>query len=143
MKKVLIFLMAISLLTACNNDKNAKVDRDKTSTDKDDYRKDDKKDVDDRDKEKDDTKSDVKETREDTDTDKSESWSRSDENKFMDDCEGTAKANVGAARANEYCDCMLQKIKKMYSSYIEADRKLAGSSQDEINRLASDCNEGQ
>ncbi|MBC7872509.1 MAG: hypothetical protein H7Y01_00860 [Ferruginibacter sp.] len=142
MKKVLIFLMAISLFTACNNDKNAKVDRDKTSTDKDDYRKDDKKDMDDGKKDDTkDTKSDDEDTREDTE--KSESWSRSDENKFMDDCEGTAKANVGAERANEYCDCMLQKIKKKYSSYVEADRKLAGSSQDEINKLASDCNGGQ
>lgn len=58
----------------------------------------------------------------------------------MSDCEGTAKQNVGAARANEYCDCMLQRMKKMYSSYTEADRDLAGATQDEINKLAAPCN---
>jgi len=135
MKKVLIFFLAVSLFAACNNDKNGKdtKDADKTSTDsrdKDDYKKDEKKD--------DDTKK--EETKSDDDSRDSEDWSKSDENKFMDDCEGTAKENVGAARANEYCDCMLEKIKKMYSSYTEADRKLAGSSQAEINKLAADCN---
>ena len=74
------------------------------------------------------------------DDDNGSGWTKSDESRFMSDCEGTAKQNVGAARANEYCDCMLQRMKKMYSSYTEADRDLAGATQDEINKLAAPCN---
>lgn len=137
MKKVLIFFMAISLFTACKNDKNGKTKTDKNSTDtrnKDDYKNDDKSSDE---KSSDEKSTDNKDSR---DNDNTPSWSKSDEGKFMDDCEGTAKQNVGAARANQYCDCMLQKIKTMYSTYSEADRKLAGSSKDEINKLAEDCN---
>ena len=80
---------------------------------------------------------------EDIDNDKSDyadGWTRSDEDKFVDECFGTASKNVGRTRANQYCDCMLAKIKKMYSSYNEANLKLGGMSQDQINRLAEDCN---
>jgi Ni/Co efflux regulator RcnB len=134
MKKLLVFILAASLFTACNNDKGKDRydrDRDKERT-KDDYRDadDDKKTTDDRDKDK----------TADDDSKTTTGWTSSDENRFMNDCEGTAVKNVGAARANEYCDCMLQKIKKMYNSYTEADRELAGSSEEAINRLADECN---
>ncbi|MEI2737292.1 MAG: hypothetical protein V9F01_00740 [Chitinophagaceae bacterium] len=135
MKKLLIFLMAVSLLTACNNDKKNTRDRDDRSStrEKDDYRN-----SDDKTDNKDDMGKDDART-EDRDTD-NQGWTRSDENKFMDDCERTAKENVGAARANEYCDCMLQRMKKMYSSYKEADDDLKGATQEEINKLAAPCN---
>lgn len=131
MKKTLILLVAVSFFTACNNDKSSKDKNDRNSSDnqnKDDYRNNENN-----------TDNNKNESRDKEDN--TASWPRSDENKFMDDCEGTAKQNVGAARANEYCDCMLQKIKKMYSSYMEADRKLAGRTQEEINQLAADCNQ--
>jgi hypothetical protein len=67
-------------------------------------------------------------------------WTSSDESKFMSSCEGTASKNVGAARANQYCDCMLQKLKNSFSSYDEANRGLGNKSQEEINQLAADCN---
>jgi hypothetical protein len=80
---------------------------------------------------------------EQTDNDKSDyadGWTRSDEDKFVDECFGTASKNVGRTRASQYCECMLAKIKKMYSSYNEANLKLGRMSQDQINRLAEDCN---
>ena len=134
--------MAVSLFTACKNDKSSKDKDDRSSTkEKDDYsNSDDKKEDKSTDyKTKDDnTATDDKPAQ--SDDDNGAGWSRSDENKFMDDCEGTAKVNVGAARANEYCDCMLQRMKRKYSSYREADRDLAGATQDEINKLAAPCN---
>lgn len=133
MKKLLMFLMAVSLLTACNNDKKPTRDKDDRSStrDKDDYRNSDDKTDSKDDRDQDDTR---------TNDNDSQGWSKSDENRFMDDCEGTAKENVGAARANEYCDCMLQRMKKMYSSYKEADDDLKGATQEEINKLAAPCN---
>jgi hypothetical protein len=74
-----------------------------------------------------------------TDNDGS-TWSVNDENKFMKDCEGTATQSVGAARANVYCDCMLQKVKKLFSNYIEADRGLLKLPEGQVNKMASDCN---
>jgi hypothetical protein len=79
----------------------------------------------------------------DADADKSNyagGWSRSDENKFIDECAGTATKNVGEERANQYCKCMLNKMKREYSNYAEAERALSRMTQDQINRLAEDCN---
>jgi hypothetical protein len=73
-------------------------------------------------------------------TNNTEGWSQADENKFMEECADEATKNVGAARASQYCDCMLQKMKKMYSNYDEANRKLASKSQEDINAMAADCN---
>lgn len=67
-------------------------------------------------------------------------WSKIDETKFLADCQGTAVQNVGADRAVQYCDCMLQKLKNSYSSYAEAERKLGSLTQEEINAMALDCN---
>ena len=141
MKKVLIFILAVSLFAACKNDKNGKDDRINTK-EKDDYRSDDKMDDNKDTKNTDFTKDDKKENTDDVNgnDDGGAGWSRSDESKFMDDCEGTAKENVGAARANEYCDCMLQRMKKKYSNYTEANRDLAGATQEEISKLAAPCN---
>jgi len=69
-------------------------------------------------------------------------WSSSDENMFMRDCESTATPKVGAARANEYCNCMLQKIKGLYNSYTEADRGLAND-EAAMDKLANECNTPQ
>ena len=73
-------------------------------------------------------------------SDNNSSWSRSDENKFIDECAGTATKNVGEERANQYCKCMLNKMKREYSNYAEAERALSRMTQDQINRLAEDCN---
>lgn len=70
----------------------------------------------------------------------SSGWTRRDEDKFVNDCIGTARQNVGQARAEEYCECMLRKVKRMYSSYNEADRELKGITQRELEDLAADCN---
>ena len=142
MKKVLIFVMAVSLFPACKNDKNSKDNRN-GSKEKDDYRNGDGKMNDSKDSKNADFTNDDK--KENTDNvrssdDSGAGWSKSDENKFMDECEGTAKENVGAARANEYCDCMLQRMKKQYSTYAEANQDLAGATQEEINKLAAPCN---
>lgn len=64
------------------------------------------------------------------------SWSRADEQSFMDECENTASAKVGATRANQYCECMLGKLKRAASSYAEANRMSAS----ELQSMVNDCN---
>lgn len=135
MKQLLILITAFSLFaTSCNNDKSSKNDRDTKSTTKDDYRDNDTKNSDEEDKKSDDdSKDDSKKT---TGT----RWTTSEETKFINECVGSAEPNVGRARAEEYCDCMLKKMERLYSSYNEANTALMGSSQDEINQLAAECN---
>ena len=141
MKKVLIFILAFSVFAACKNEKNSKAKNSGSSQQNDDYRN------------SNDTKADKSsELNSNTDAGKENEeslsqsddvgagWSSTDENHFMNTCESTAKENVGAARANEYCDCMLQRMKKKYASYIAANRDLEGATQDEINKLAIPCN---
>lgn len=135
MKQLLILITAFSLFaTSCNNDKSSKNDRDTKSTTKDDYRDNDTKNSDEEDKKSDDdSKDDSKKTT-------GARWTTSEETKFINECVGSAEPNVGRARAEEYCDCMLKKMERLYSSYNEANTALMGSSQDEINQLAAECN---
>ncbi len=74
-------------------------------------------------------------------TNTNKGWTASEEKRFMDECEGSARPNVGAARANEYCDCMLQKTKRVFSSYAEADRGL--TQLPELQSMIDDCNKNQ
>ena len=143
MKRLFIFLMVFSLFTACNNDKAGKdkIDRDKTAADstrpKDDYSNTDKKET----EKKEEMKSDDNKTIDGPADNGGDEWTRTDENKFMSDCEGTATPNVGAARANEYCDCVLQKLKKMYSSYTDANNDLQSpGSEAKMTKLTDACN---
>lgn len=130
MKKILVLLVAGSILFACNNKKED------TKTE---------------------TKTEEKTTTPDTATTQvpppvstseenisttTGGWSTSDENRFMRDCESTAAPKVGTARAYDYCDCMLKKIKGLYKSYMEADRGLAND-EAAMNRLAAECNAQQ
>jgi len=127
MKKTFILFIAFSFFAACNNDKGPKGQNSSENKSKDDYRS--------NEKNTEDSKSDSRDEEV-----KTANWTRSDENKFMIDCESTAKENVGVARANEYCDCMLKEIKKSYSSYAEANLKLSGITQEDVKKLAAPCN---
>ncbi len=144
MKKLLILLLAAGLFTSCNNNKG-KNNENTSNREKDDYTKRDSSSGD-KDKTNDDgtkehSKNDPADNNNanDSDSDKG-GWSISDEDRFLDDCTGTATENVGATRAKQYCNCMLLKIKRMYSTYAEAERKLTTMSQEQINELAVDCN---
>jgi len=149
MKKLLILLMAFAFFTACNNNKG-KTNPDNKSTnnrDKDDYRDNNKDNSDNKDKDNydntnnDDRNNDRNNDNNDPNPDNNSSgWTKSDETKFIELCAGTAAQNVGATRANEYCECMLAKVKRIYSSYAEADRKLADFTKEQIDDLAADCN---
>lgn len=77
-----------------------------------------------------------------TNNNNSNVWSSTDEQRFLDDCEGSAKQHVSAERAHQYCDCMLQKSKTKWSSYTEADQGLLKMSKDELDGWVNDCNGG-
>ena len=66
-------------------------------------------------------------------------WSEEDENRFLRSCVGSAKLKVNAVRANEYCNCMLEKIKMEFSSYAQADRELSYDTA-KMNRMVDECN---
>lgn len=128
MKKLLMILMAFSLLTACKDKKEADAKKTETKS-TDDYRSGDN--LNSKEKEKKDKPE---------NSINSSLWDIEDENKFITDCEITASENVGLSRAKEYCRCMLGKIKEMYSSYEIAEEKLNTISKEDLSKLASDCN---
>jgi len=76
----------------------------------------------------------------DEDRSRGEGWTRSNEDKFVNDCISTAKKNVGQSRAEEYCECMLRKVKRKYASYNEAEQELSNITREELDELAADCN---
>ena len=66
-------------------------------------------------------------------------WSEEGKTRFMYECETTAKPRVGATRANEYCNCMLEKLQGRYKSYAEANRETSRSEED-MNKFVDECN---
>jgi len=151
MKKLLMLLFVAGLVMACNNDKGGKENSDKstgTNREKDDYRNADNKTKqtapdantsatgeDNKTSGQDDSKNGWDDTKSRT------GWVDADQTRFMKDCERTATRNVGAARANEYCDCMLQKLMKLYPTYTTADRELAEpAAKSKLDAMVADCN---
>ncbi len=50
-------------------------------------------------------------------------WSRSDENQWMRACTTPLIESLGEQKATNYCSCVLDRMKEMYSSYQEATTK--------------------
>ena len=113
MRKILFLFLLVAAFASCNNDrmKNNRDNRDN----RDNY--------------------DNRDNKNDRNT--NYGWARNEEDQFMNNCESTARKNVTPERAKEYCDCMLKKIKKIYNSPDEANRKMT---QAEMQPLADECN---
>ena len=111
MKRLLIFLMAFSLLTACNNDKgNGRDEKRADYREKDDYGN-----SDDQSNEKS-RKDDDSNSDENTSSD---GWTEKDKSKFLSDC--MEEAGDDQALAKKICPCALAKMEKKYSSLSEAE----------------------
>ncbi len=153
MKKLVFILFLFGFFSACKSKENAKKDNIENRS-KDDYQKstnDDNKTKNDFSAERekpavDDTdedgnsKADVASINGQDDNEDHEGWSLSQEVKFIKDCRVRAENNVGVARAKSYCNCMAQKLKKLYSSYEDMEQNVAKMSKEDISRLAEDCN---
>lgn len=124
MKRLFIFLTAISLITACNNNKTKP---ESGTKEKDDYLGSESKDKEDKD--------DKEEKVEKKNTDfASSSWSAADLQKLEDQCAESFKDQ--AELGKKICPCLIEKFSKMYSSYAEMDRS---TSYEEGKRLGKEC----
>ena len=52
-------------------------------------------------------------------------WTKSERSDFMSSCIDAAKANLGVAKAETYCDCMMYKIEIRFSDFEEASKLTA------------------
>ncbi len=122
MKKLLILFMAIGLVTvSCNNDKKGPMDDRNTNKDKDDYNTRDKDD----DKNKD---------RDDDDDSRSGEWSSSDKSQWMKVCRDPLVESMGDTRATDYCECVMGKISKKYSTFQKANTQGTEQEGEEMGR---------
>jgi len=141
MKKILIFLLAACLFTACKNNKAnpGPGSKDSATMIKDDYRS---KDTTGNNQNSSDNYSDRKnDNKNSTDnsggdngsngntgdqgsngnsnTGNSGGWSKSDEAEWMKACSDPLNEKMGEEKTKTYCSCMLDKLKVKYSSYAE------------------------
>jgi len=109
MKKLLILFMAFGLVAAsCNNDKKANNDKGNTNRDKDDYNN----------RENDDNGN----KRRDEDDDNGRGWSSADKRQWMNLCTSNRDIeSLGETKATNYCECILDKMEKRFSSLQKAD----------------------
>jgi len=117
MNKLVIVVMAVSLLVACKND-NSKTDKKADYREKDDYNGSD----------------DRKGENADTDEQTTGSWSKADQVSFDEKC--LSSFDNDKAKAKVLCPCLFEKLSAKYSSLEELNRK---GTEVEGKNLATAC----
>lgn len=132
MKQLFILLTAFSLFaSACNNDKTASRDSDTKTKTTDDYRDN---------KEDDDKSKDDDKTSRDDDNTSSKGWSAREINEFTTNCVSSASAGDNGmvrAAAQKYCDCMLDKLQKLYPNANDA--AFIDMESESMKQMVQDC----
>ncbi|MGB3008692.1 MAG: hypothetical protein WBC06_19405 [Chitinophagaceae bacterium] len=143
MKKVLIPLLAVFLIVSCDNKSKNDKGKNESSRDRDDYRNTDKnKDQEENDK---DRNTNYSRDEENEDKDKNENyssggWSSSDVNEFVTSCVSSAvKEGMQRSAAQNYCECMQQKIENKYPNSSDAAEIADAEMEDLVTRLAKGC----
>ena len=142
MRQLFIFLLACSLFTACNNDKGPARDRSNNSRDRDDYRSDDKKNSSDYSDDDRKSNNDRENTSNDDRTDdrntSSSGWSSTERSQFVNSCVSSAvSGGMEQSVADHYCNCMLDKLEKIYPNANDAGGLDVNSS--EMQKMIRDC----
>lgn len=149
MKKLLILIVSIILLAACNNDKS-KTSRNTENQSKGDYRNGDSENEKDKDKEKSsDDKGDIDRNSgnyDDVVDDDEEgnhvadgaNWSSRDINDFTRECvDAAVDKGLDRSKAQTYCNCMLRKLTAKYPDVKDAAK--IDMESPSINKMAEDC----
>lgn len=112
MKKLMIAAFAISLFAACNNDKKDKAtDTNTTNT-----------------------------TNTNSTTPTGDGgWTAEYKTTFMNQCVQGSTAQMGADKANSYCDCMYGKLREKYPVADTLNNMNMTQMQENMKSLASDC----
>lgn len=119
MRKLLLFLLAFSLLTSCNDSQFSKKASKEETADKDDR---------DKGKDEDDDRDDKKNKDDDTES----NWTTKQRNKWLNECIDAASSNP---QARELCSCVLEKVERKYPDSEDAEKV----SEAEATRLAKEC----
>ena len=141
MKKIFLFMLAAFMLTSCDSFKGSNSKDDDTEEEEPKKKK--KKNVDEEDEDDEEDNDDEPQTKkkkkpsdEEEDLDNEDKgWTKQDEKTVLDQCVSVAEKK-NPAKAEAYCECMLNKVKKLYSNMNEFDRKLTT---EKANELAVDC----
>lgn len=111
MKKLFIAAFALSMFAACNNDKKDKgTDANTTNT-----------------------------TNTTTTTTGDGGWTPEYKQTFITQCVQGSTAQMGADKANAYCDCMYDKLRAKYPVADTLNNMNMTQMQDNMKALASDC----
>lgn len=62
-------------------------------------------------------------------------WTAAERKSFMTSCKEKAALALGEAKAEKYCDCVLQKVEIVYPSPLDSDK----ITQEEITKWAKEC----
>lgn len=141
MKKLLVILMAFSLLTACKDKKEADAKKTETKS-ADDYRSGDNKTGDDNKGNDDKEKSGVSDDKNKTDNNTNFSgsgWPQSEKDSFINSCVKEAmKGGRSREVASSYCQCMMEKMEAEYPDI----NKAASLTNDEIEKVMMKYRDG-
>ncbi|HRE38256.1 MAG TPA: hypothetical protein PK092_07415 [Chitinophagaceae bacterium] len=141
MRKLLMILMAFSLLTACKDKKEADAKKTETKS-ADDYRSGDNKTGDDNKGNDDKEKSGVSEDNNKTDNTNNFSgsgWPQSEKDSFISSCVREAmKGGRSREVASSYCQCMMEKMEAEYPDI----NKAAKLTNDEIEKVMMKYRDG-
>jgi hypothetical protein len=124
MRSVLIFLMALTLFTACKN--KAKASRETESTD-----------TKTKDNSRDNNKDNTDNNSSNTDYNSSGGWTSAQVSEFVDNCVSEAEKEWSHSAAQSYCTCMQQKLERKYPNANDAAGLTENSP--ELKEMAEKC----
>jgi hypothetical protein len=135
MRQLLILMLSLTLVAACNNDKgkNRRDDR-RSEREQDDYRS--------RDEEKDRDTRDADYSDRDTDTDMDSGgsgWSSSEKDVFVSNCvrEATKSGSLSETQGTNYCECMQRKLEILYPNAAEVGN--IDMESERMKQMVADC----
>ncbi|MBL0152533.1 MAG: hypothetical protein IPP93_03200 [Chitinophagaceae bacterium] len=149
MKKLLVFILALGLFSACK-DKKAPDPRDKGDYYKDDYRNDDRNNNNNGDDENRNNRNNRNNDDENTNNDRNNdepsdngntggSWGSANEDVFVSNCVSSAASSgtFTKAQAKSYCSCMLEKLERKYPN----PEDISGMDENDpvMLRMAKEC----
>lgn len=134
MKKIMIFLLAFGLLSACKSKENSKDDKtENISKDKIDKKTDD---VD----EDGNKKSDIESINGQDDNEKITSWPEVERKGFVSSCVRQAvNGGMDRSKATTYCECMLEKMETKYPDIQDAAKLTENDISELMTKDAAGC----
>jgi hypothetical protein len=135
MRRLLLLLFALVSVIACNNDNKVGNGNDKGGQNDNKAQKNDRDDDINNEVDRKENENNSRENK-DTENNKQYTWTKTEQNKFMEECSRESEENVDQGKLIDFCSCMLTQAQKYYPGYSQMDDK---SNEEDDREIFAKC----